>query len=176
MNTSKQTSLILAAILMASAQARAEVTVRLGFDSRPAPHRSQYVPNRSHRYFPYYTRYHAPYPYPRPVATPLVVAYVPAAPAPVSPALASWSGNYGADFAHLNEKLSRLRAVVHRQHEKEIFSTETYNRFMTLLEGIEHDEHARAFDRGGNLSNEDFADLHRRLDQANEDIQIALAQ
>ena len=108
--------------------------------------------------------YYGGYPYP---------VYVPVQAPPAAPAL---SGDHGADFANLNAKLSRLRGMVQRQQQTGSLSQDQYDRFMNTLDGIEHDEHARAYDRGGNLETEDFADLDRRLDQAGQDIEIALAQ
>ena len=103
-------------------------------------------------------------------------AYPVYAPVPPRPVNTSFSGDYGTDLADVNGKLSRLRGVVHRQNQKGSISQDQYNRFMNALEGVEHDEHARAFDRGGNLTPDDLADLSRRLDQTGEDIEIALSE
>jgi hypothetical protein len=169
-------------LLAGAAKAQAEVSVRIGVGSEwpvhPDYHRNYwarryYRPYRAVRIAPVVVTpapYYAGYPYPVYVpAPPPVVQSPPQYGAPES------TGSYGSDLANLNEKLSRLRGVVQRQNQKGSIPQDQYNRFMNTLDGIERDEHARAFDRGGNLAPEDFADLYRRLDQAGEDIEIALA-
>jgi len=106
-----------------------------------------------------------------------IVEGVPMVIAPVPQTMVTGlTGDYGTDLANLNGKLARLRAIVQRQKKNESFSQDQYDGFMNVLDGIEHDEHARAFDEGGNLDPETLSDLLHRVDQASEDIQIALAQ
>jgi hypothetical protein len=129
--------------------------------------------------------------YPRGYYSPVVIApspvyvaqpyYVPApayyAPVPVvQPVAPPSTGDYGDDLANLHEKMSRLRNLLERQIQKGGIPQDQYNRYMDTLDGISHDERVKAFDRGGNLNPDDFADLYRRLDQVSEDIEIALAQ
>ncbi len=130
---------------------------------------------------PYFRRsreshfHHPVYAYPLVVTQP---AYYPS-PVMVEPPVPSvvvpLTGDYGTDHANFNQKLSRLRAVLQRQNQAGQLTSDQYNGFMDTLDGIEHDAHAWAYDRGGNLTPDDFAELYRRLNQADEDIEIALA-
>ncbi len=170
--------LILTAFLVRPVQAESHLYVGFGIGDRPAPRQGHY----GYRY-PVYRHYR---PHHTVVVSPYVVApapyyggyaypvYVPTTPPPAP--VQQFSGNYPQDLAGLHEKLSRLRSVVQRQNQKGSISQAQYDRFMNTLDGIEHDEHVRAFDRGGNLNTDDLTDLYRRLDQAGEDIEIALGQ
>jgi len=152
--------------------------------------RGSYRDGRGHRYAPVYyapRRFGFHHYWPRPYrvveVAPVVVpqpVYVQSpyveVPAPAAPSRSSLSGDYGKDIAELHERIYRLRKLVERQKQKGGVTTDQYNRFMNAIDSVEHDEHARAYDRGGNLESEDFADLYRRLDQTSEDIELALAQ
>jgi hypothetical protein len=137
-----------------------------GYRGRSFWGRPYYRPYAYHHYRPAY--YYAPV-----VVEPPPVYVAP--PVAQSPSYSS-NGNYGADLAQLHEKMSRLRGVLQHQTQTGQITPEENDRLTRSLEGIEHDEHARAYDRGGNLAAEDFYDLSRRLDQVNEDMQVALAQ
>jgi len=171
-------TLTLAVLLGSAALSHADVRFRLSVRDDWHDHDWDHPRHNPYYYLPYY-RHPWVRPY-RPVyVAPVVVTqpvYVPAPvveqPVPAAPL----TGDYGTDLANLNQKLYRLRAVLARQDQKGQITPDQYNRFMNTLDGIEHDEHARAYDRGGNLTAGDFADLYRRANQAGEDIEIALAQ
>ncbi len=173
-------SLVVSLLLMTGvAEARTDITV--GFSSGHDRH-SHYRHHRPQRYAPVYYapyRYHHPHNY-RPYGyrhvnvTPIVVPQPIYVPSPESyPAL---SGNYGQDLGTFREKLNRLRLVVEKQKDKGGIPQPSYDRFMSTLDGIERDLQARLYERGGTLKSEDFSDFFRRLDQANEEVQMALAE
>jgi hypothetical protein len=129
------------------------------------PYRSAPNHHRDHAHRPHYVRHHQPV-Y---VVSPVVV------PAPVYVQPESPVNNYGNEFAEFRERLSRLRAVAEAQQKSGQLEQSEYDRFMQELDGIEREQRERSFNRGGNLSSGDFADLYRRLDQIDEDIEVALA-
>jgi hypothetical protein len=176
--------MVMAGVLGSALTAFADVHVgvQLGFSDQfhhgnrwdYAPYRNSYVRHPwRHPYRPAYF-YQPVTVVPAPVY--VAPAYVPAPPPPAYAPPSAYSGDYGTDLAALHEKLYRLRAVLQKQNSQGAMSREQYDRFMNQLDGIEHDEHARSYDRGGYLGQEDFADLHRRADQVDVDLMVALGQ
>src|SRR5262245_59530821 len=135
--------LILAVSLLPilAAPAPAEVAIHIGLGYRDSPDHHRDYRHRRHQ------RHHFAQP-PVPVFYPYPV-YVAPPPPPV--ALMPFTGNYGNDIVTITAKLSTLRELVNRQRQKEALSPQQYDHFMDALDGIEHDQHARAFDRGGDL-------------------------
>ncbi len=171
----------LMALLLVTGVAEARTDITVGFSSghdRP----SHYRHHRPQRYAPvYYAPYryyhpHAyrPYRYSHVTVSPIVIPQPVYVQPPVS--YSALSGNYGQDLATFREKLNRLRSVVQKQKDKGGIPQPSYDRFMSTLDGLERDVQARSYERGGTLKSEDFADFFRRLDQANEEVQIALAE
>lgn len=165
--------LLLASAINASAEVSVRITAGHGHQrAHYAPYRPVPVYYAPRRFYPYYV--HRPHFYRSVVVAPVVVPQ----PVYVEPPVvnSAVSGNYGQDLAALRERLNRLRSVVEKQKDKGGIPHASYDRFASTLDGIEHDLQVRAYDRNGTLRPEDFADFSRRLDQANEDVQIALAE
>jgi hypothetical protein len=131
---------------------------------RPHPHVAYYAPHR----YPRYHRYGG-HPYRSVVVVPQPVYVNQPVPAP------PLSGNYGQDLADFRERLNLLRAIVQKQKDSGVLALDAHDRFMSALDGIERDQQARSYNRGGTMHLDDFAELYRRLDETDADIERALA-
>lgn len=176
------TALFLGTVLGMNSPAQAETRFRISIGndySRTDYRRDNRRPYRGHNHYrPYYETYRpwrsqrVVYVNPAPVVVQQPVVVAPPQPVYTAPL----SGDYGSDWSDLHSRVARTRTIVQRQHEKDILSASEYSRLIDTLDGITNGARERAYDRGGNLRSEDFAEFYRRLDQANEDIQIALAR
>jgi len=177
MNKLIASTFLLGTLFGFSSPANAETRFRISIgNDRHYDHHSVRHDYRRPSYRPHYSTYR-PWRPARVVYTqPVIVrerVYVAPPPPPVQ--VSELTGEYATDWSNLHTRVTRLRNVVERQHEKDILSRSQHDRLMDSLDSITRDARARAYDRGGNLRREDFAEFYRRLDHTNEDLTIALA-
>lgn len=175
MNKLIAATFVLGTVIGFASPANAETRFRISVgNDRHYDHRQDRHDYRRPYYRPYYSTYRPWRParvvYTQPV---IVREQVIVAPPPVQ--VSELTGDYATDWSTLHTRVARLRSVVVKQHEKDSLSRSQHDRLMDSLDSITRDARARAYERGGNLRSDDFVEFYRRLDQANEDVQIALA-
>jgi hypothetical protein len=177
-------ALLAGAVSMASADVAVGVSVRsrekpeyrgaYSYSSMPThPHAAYNYPAYRHHHRSHHHRHHRHYAREyRPVyVAPIVYSQPVYIQQPSTPS----DVNYAADIATLRDRMARLRSITENQYNNSQIDKTEYDRFMQTLDGIDRDQKQRAFNRGGNMASYDFDELNRRLDQLDEDIEIALA-
>jgi hypothetical protein len=172
-------SVLALTLLGASSEVRADVSIRVGVNHGHhhghggwRDHHRHWDHHRHHSHWRHHGRHHHIPSYRYVTIHPVVVPQPYYVPAPTTVPL---SGNYGQDLADFKERHTRLRTLVQRQRDKGGIGHDDYDRFMIALDGLEREQRERSFNRGGNLTPQDFQELHRRLDQIDEDIERILS-